>query len=292
MLIIFGFLLMSAFVVTADIGPGNSVETQGITVVTKVSATGSYTKDDSMVWRSSNEWLDVNGNIIPTTEDPFFTWEFTSEPPMNHVGEAQLVAGYSEKTDARRGVIDYSKTLILDNAAKALGQKNVDAHRNIQFEALPNSSGLISSDEQLFIDVAGWPQNKLKGTLCPFSEPDCYPSFCSIVQAGSSMDMASVSVITDAAQRTISTADNTQNPPVPVLVDIPVTLSYNINLQGSSFQEPAEGAVSAFMRVNSNEGRCPLSIGGNLQYQEDAFASNLINKFVASYAYESGVRRI
>ena len=145
--------------------------------------------------------------------------------------------------------------------------------------------------------MAGWPQNKLKGTLCPFSNPlevpVCFPSFCSIVQAGSSMDMASVSVITDAAQRTISSADNTQDPPVPVIVDIPVTLDYAINLHGSSPQEPAEGVVSSFMKVHSDEGCaiCPYFIGSGFQYQDDAAASEKINQFVVSYLYESGVTR-
>ena len=91
-LVLVVILLTGVVVVSADIGPGNSVETQKVSVVTKVSATGSYTKEDSMAWRSSNEWLDVNGYLVPSDDPPFYTWVFTAEPPMNDLGEVQMTS--------------------------------------------------------------------------------------------------------------------------------------------------------------------------------------------------------
>lgn len=299
---------MGTVIVTADIAPGDGVETQGIVSSTAISCLGTVTKDDQISWRASNEYLDANFDLyLNLPGEPYYDpdlplgaqiWIKSAEPPMKFPGEIQMVSVYSETTEAKNGLTEYSKSLQVDTAGKVLGQNNVQTHRNVQFEANPAMDGRITSAEDHTIDLAGWNTMKATSTLCPlvqpFEIPTCWPPFCSIERVGSDLDMTAVSFVTDASSRTIAHGDNFQDTPIPGIADVPVNLHYDISVTGLSPDTYAEGKVLAYMDVHSQDGssQCALpNVGAEVVYNEKTTADGIIGAFAKTMDYTSGVLR-
>ncbi|MDD1712289.1 MAG: hypothetical protein LUQ69_03870 [Methanoregulaceae archaeon] len=306
---LFVFLLLGPIIVIADIAPGDGVETQGIVSTTSISCVGTVTKDDVISWRASNEFLDANLDLYPNIPgEPYYdpnlpflaeNWIKSDEPPLKYPGEIQMVSAYTETTEAKNGYTEYSKTMNVDTAGKKIGLSNVQTHRNVQFTGIPESEGRITSSEEHVIDLVGLNVMKATNILCPFSEPfeipTCIPPFCSIVRAGSDIDMTTVSFVTDASSRTVSEGDNFQNTPVPGIADVPVNLHYDISATGLSPGSYAEGRVLAYMDVHSQDGSsdCALpNVAAELVYNEQSVADGRVNAFNKIMDYTSGILRI
>lgn len=213
------------------------------------------------------------------------------DTPLDDVGDSQSTNSYSEMTDAKNGKnIEYSKVMTADPSNKAAGTYNIQAQRNIVFEADSSKDGRMTSTEKITMDVAGAAGITEEEFLCPFAagKSDVCPPFCNIVTAGSGFDVTYANIVTTAGVRDIQ-----------AVADFPVELTYGLNGKGVVIEtteglmlQPLTGSVSATMNVHAQEGRTgdPFS-EGDLVYLESTSASGYINSFAKTMLYQDGALR-
>ena len=300
--ILAGFLLLIAIcgIASADIPVNATFETQGVLITTSVNVQGSMTTSAVLSWRQTNSGgiddppLENGGwptNYIVDDEiisgysvDPFIIDILGAAPK----GEVQYTAGYSEFTEGKNGLTDYSRRFTADTANKVLGTNNIDASRNIQFRADPAKDGRMTSSEDIMVDGAGAMTVTADQALCPFADArDPFaPPFCNIVMAGSDLDITLGSIVTTAGERFVAAT-----------ADVPVEQAYSISVKGLTGQNgtvPATGTVSAFMNAHLQEGRAiditpdipdilwtayAPAQGADVTYVQTAVASGAINEF-------------
>jgi hypothetical protein len=247
---VFLVLAVSGTSVMAD-GVNQTPEIQGITTSTYIDVVGMASNNGELVWTSDS------GS-----------------------GSSQTTV-YSENTNAMNGHTVYIKDFSVNTGNKNLGQSNVESSRQITFEGY--DGGNMVSDESLLIDTVGNATSAAGQFLCPFgaSSISDIPAYCNIVQAGSHVDSSYISLSTQASSRTIMAT-----------ADIPVALSYYINAHGvntASGTIPAQGLVSAYMKVHLQGGRGNSTVkSSDLTYEDKTSANGLINSFTKSYGYQSG----
>jgi hypothetical protein len=313
--ILAGFVLLIAIcgIASADIPVNATFETQGVLSTTSVNVLGSMTNSGLLSWRQSTSGdiddppLENGGwptNYIVDDEiisgysvDPFIIDILGAAPK----GEVQYTAGYSEFTEAKNGLTDYSKRFSADTSNKVLGLNNIDASRNIQFRADPAKDGRMTSSENIMVDGTGAMTVTADQALCPFADvrDPFAPPFCNIVMAGSDVDITLASIVTTAGERFVAAT-----------ADVPVELGYSISgkgMTGTTGMVPATGSMSAFMNAHLQEGRvvditpdipdilwtayAPAQ-GADLTYEQAAAASGEINEFTVLYQYQSGILRV
>jgi hypothetical protein len=262
-----GLLILSVVVVIvifctsamAD-GVNQTNAIQGITTSTYIDAIGTVSINDNLAWISGS------GSI---------------SPPLGGDDAVQTTT-YSEYTSAVNGHTIYSKDFSVNTGNQVGSQSNVQSSRIITFEGL--NGGRMVSDEELLISTEGNPSSAAGSTMCPFgsSGDSVIPAYCSIIKAGSHVDSEYISLATQASSRTIMAG-----------IDIPVTLRYNINAHGITTANgvvPAQGSVSAYMRVHNQGGSGDsLTKASDFQYQDTSSASGIINSFTKYMTYQSGV---
>jgi hypothetical protein len=300
-------------IVSADIPVNATFETQGIVSTTSMNVLGTMTSSAVLSWRQSNSggiddpplenggWPTnyiVDDEVISGyTVDPFVLDIFGPAPR----GEIQYTAGYSEFTEAKNGLTDYSKRFSADTVNKVLGLNNIDASRNIQFRADPAKDGRMTSHEDIMVDGAGAMTVTADETLCPFAagQSPFVPPFCNIVMSGSNLDVTLASITTTAGERFVAAT-----------ADVPIEQAYRISVKGMTGQNgtvPAEGSMNAFMNVHTQEGRM-INItpdgpdilwtgyvpaqGADMTYVQSAAVSGAINEFTIGYNYQSGILRV
>jgi hypothetical protein len=300
-------------IASADVPVNATFETQGVISTTSLNVQGSMTSSTVLSWRQSNRGgIDAppleNGGwptsyivgdevISGYTVDPFIV-DILGQAPG---GEIQYTAGYSEFTEGKNGVTDYSKRLSADTANKAPGLSNIDASRNIQFRADLVKDGRMTSSESVMVDGAGAMTVTADETLCPFAAASSpfVPPFCNIVMTGSNLDVTLASVTTSASERFVAAT-----------ADVPVEQAYQISVKGMAGQNgtiPAAGSVSSSMNVHIQEGRviditpdipdvlwtayAPVQ-GADMTFVQSAAASGAISEFNIGYAYQSGILRV
>lgn len=239
-------VLLSVFCITgvlADIRPPNTAETQLISTLTSVHLTGTFTESDSLVWRQSNEALDMNLALV--NNNPFFVgqgngdWRFEGEefifdpgngdyslpypdlppfvdlflqepePPLA-LDEVQITSSTRETTLADHGRTAYTKRSTVDTNWKTANMYNVEQEKMVGFSG--TDTGRITSEESALIDSVGMTISVEEKDLwrCPLHgyTQGCLPPFCNIVEMGSSLDMKEVQFTTSLKSRTIAeTAD-------------------------------------------------------------------------------------
>jgi hypothetical protein len=214
------------------------------------------------------------------------------DTPLDDVGDKQATNTYTEMTDAKNGQnIEYSKVVTSDPSNKVLGTYNIQAHRSMVFEADPTKDGRMTSTEKLVMDVAGAEGVTGEEFLCPFAvaKSEVCPPFCTIVSAGSSLDVTYANVVTDAGTRDIQAVS-----------DFPVEMTYAISGRGVLIETPAglvlqpmTGSISANMNVHAQEARTGNAVSeGDFVYTESTSAGGFINSFAKSMLYQDGALRI
>lgn len=285
-------ILLVPAVVSGTVLPFTEPETQGISVSTNVIAAGSITQDSELQWRLSSELLDSNlvfkGEDVP---EPVIE----PEPPLNADGEVQAHIAYSEKTQANLGIIAYRKTSTVETEAAAGAGYNVMNDRLINFEGF--DAGRIYSSENLMMHNVGNSIRTSSATICPFAEGtlNCIPMFCNRIEAGSILDMSTVSVSTSAATRNVNIPGSMANwPPIPS-ADQPARLMYGIRVTGTGQGVPAVGSVSTSLDILKNEGGafCPNRpvINQQIRFEESRNVLGDITLFDYLVTYESGLVR-
>ena len=216
-------------------------ETAGLEVVTHASVNGMFMSHSDVTIQQSNGQGSLN------------------EMPLQ-AGQSIATTGYYEDTIAVDGETNYTKTFEASTSAMidTESQKNIQSDRIISFESNGNG-GRLTSDEGIMIDIVGNSiDSELAGCCAPFNAGDddtILPSEDETVMAGSRMDVTDVSAHTQASSRII--ADT---------ADVPVSLDYTFNAQGTNQTDPndhANGAIgSATVYVNGN---IQTGLGGDFE---------------------------
>lgn len=246
--------------VSADIRPPNTAEIQSISTLTSVDCIGTFTESDSLVWRQSNEALDMNlaliqnfpepvqpgsgdwifdeqlqefiyvgpGNgdfILPYPNFPIFADVTLKEPePPLALDEVQITSSTRETTLADHGRTVYTKRSSVDTNWKTANMYNVEQEKMVGFSG--SETGRISSDESALIDSVGMTISIEEKDLwrCPlhYYEKGCLPPFCNIVEMGSSIDMKEVQFTTSLKSRTIAEAPDIRDEGGDIFKTMPV----------------------------------------------------------------------
>jgi hypothetical protein len=234
-------LVLCTCAVMADTGCPQVPETQGFVTSTAMSALGTVTETDNIV------------NIIAS---------WTGSAPVPYpLGGLQLISEYtgtySEDTIADQGLVTYTKAMTTDTSGMATtGLYNVETSKVLEF--IGSDTGRMTSEEQTVIDGAGTPIWDMIIMTCPFASNGMSynPSFCNIVQEGSSVDLTLGSLATDTQQRYIMKAQSNAavySPDMP-LSDPGVESGYSVKLTGFG-DVPAMGSAEAFINVHIQEER-------------------------------------
>jgi len=251
--------------------------------------------ENSWFYQPMEKYGEQSGDII------FWDWSnFGSEDPSNWGdGQVQFTNTYNEKTTANSGETSYIKSSSVSTANKVATENNFQTSKKIVFTG--DNGGRIVSREELLLDGAGSFSPMANCVLCPFVEttpPTIWPEFCNIISTGSLVDMTTVSLTTEAADRFVSATG-----------DVPVAADYHINAQGVS--GPASGYASSFIKAHIQEGRMnyvtnsidPVNAvdstpyyvyrpgkSEDLSYSDTSSASGLIMKFDKTIHYQSGIK--
>jgi|GEM_PF-671288 len=246
--------------VTADIRPPNTAETQLISTLTSVKCVGAFTETDSLVWRQSNEALDVNLNrmenyplpveegkgdwiydeqlddfiyvgpgngnyILPYPNYPLFASVLLEEPePPLAPDEVQITSSTRENTLADHGKTVYAKRSLVDTNWKTANMYNVNQEKMVGFSGM--DTGKITSDESALIDSVGMTISieEQKLWYCPLNcyTQKCLPPFCNVVETGSSLDMKEVQFTTSIKSRNIAEIANEGDEGLNIFKTMPV----------------------------------------------------------------------
>ncbi len=240
-------LLVSTGVAFADSGEPQVEETQGFVTSTLMQLFGTATETDS---------------IATTINDGYQAGGWDPAPPMAPTSVIYS-STYSEHTIADQGLVSFAKTMKYDTAGMAAeNQYNLVTDKLTEF--IGSETGRMTSQESLLLDGAGTGQETAYSLLCPFAtqtDDDIIPTFCNIVEEGSSVDLTIGSLSTQSSERFIMLAapdvgGETQFDmawPWPVS-DPGVETNYNIKLTGFG-DIPASGTVSAYMNAHVQEAR-------------------------------------
>jgi len=296
-------------------------EVQGITVTNSMNVNGQLTSDESLAWQTTNYGslnnpplsmpypANILGSSIFYEPQPRFGeqvgdvifqdfFNYLSQLPENWgTGQEQFTNGYNEHTAAISGETDYAKSSAIDTANQIPTGDNYKTSKQIAFVGA--DAGRMTSSEDLLIDGAGSFSPLADCAACPFAKttpPTIWPEFCNIAQMGSSVDMASVSLATQASDRFVSDS-----------CSVPVVADYNINVHGIS--GVAIGSVDSYLKTHIQEGRMeyvndsrysdqqdliPIYVYRpgkyeDVAYSETSSATGLITQFSKDIQYQSGM---
>ncbi len=282
-------VLCLAAVAMADTGVPQVPETQGFTTATTIATFGTATETDSIVSQ-------ILSNIYRNPEG------LPIDPPLDLDSTAVYTSSYTENTIADQGLVTYAKTLNTDTAGMAAeNQFNVKAEKIVEF--IGSDTGRMISDESNLVDGVGTVFHTEYIMLCPFADRmfEYNPSFCNIVEEGSSVDLTIGSLSTATEERHIMESENfLDHPGFDLPVSTPgVEVNYNIRLTGFG-DIPAAGTANAYMNVHIQEGGAgPLWLLNNghstlykaedLVYSESSTATGDITLFDKAMNYNSKI---
>jgi hypothetical protein len=263
MVIALAMVVLMTGIVMADTGVNQTFETQGVSLVTSISAKGNMFSASDVTWKQSS------------------ATELTKIPPAPAAG-SYYVSTYSEETMSNGvGYIDYDKNTELETKSRLTGQYNIEATKEIAFEGLNGAE--ITSTDNIFMDGTGNYSKTAEQAICVFaaSTSEYIPRFCNTVEMGSTFTMEVVNARTETNDRFV----------VPS-ADTPVAMNHNIRVDYLGTL-PSEGKVSAFAEGSVMEGRgTSTSYYEKIEWREESMADGLIYLFDKDMAYESGIRRV
>lgn len=274
-------------IVVADTGVPETIETQGFTTTTSVTALGTTTENDAMVWLETNDAVgDQYGGL-------------DNQPPLYYYGVERYTSSYSEDTIADQGLTSYEKRMAVDTAKKEANQFNVEAQKIVSFVA--EDTGRMTSEEDILLDGAGTETPDEVILLCPFGS-DGYswnPAFCNVVLMGSRVDLTEGALATDTEERHVMPAVSPDSSWPDPISDAGVETNYDIVLSGVTPGSLAAGSATASIDVHIQEGRLGIPVivddwpfptkSGDLSYSETTTASGGIALFQKSMSYESKI---
>jgi hypothetical protein len=293
-------ILLCAGVVFADPSVNQTPEIQGISVVTSMNAIGTVTQTENIAWVISN--LPI-GTSLAAPDYPMYDpesgevldWPTHFGPlfPDPTAGQVLYTTTYDEMTNAVDGATTYDKTMAVSTANQVGNQNNIKADKTTTFDAV--GSGRMTSAENILMDGAGMYDMTANHMMCPFAADTSLfiPPFCNIAKMGSSVDITTVSLVTQAKERSVASS-----------ADFPVEIGYSISATGIG-NAPAIGSAEASMNLHIQEGRLNflyqfgpgddlatvyhVDKTEDLAYSEKTTASGYISGFSKTMNYKSGM---
>ncbi len=284
-----GVLLAVAMIgfVAADTGVPETIETQGFLTTTSVTALGTTTENDAIVWLETNDAVDDQYGGLD------------NQPPLYYYGVERYTSSYSEDTIADQGFTTYEKSMVVDTAKKEANQFNVEAQKIVSFVA--EDTGRMTSEEDILLDGAGTETRDDWILLCPFGSNgySWNPAFCNVVRMGSEVDLTEGALSTDTEERHVMPASPPDSEWPDPISDAGVETNYDIVLSGVTPGSLAAGSATASINVHIQEGRLGIPVivdywpfptkSGDLSYSETTTASGGIGLFQKSMSYESKI---
>lgn len=261
-LIGFCILISLAGIAGADRGVDPTPETAGIHTSTTIDAVGRFSSH-----------TDFSGRVLSSDNNGL-----GDVPPLG-AGDTMYTAVYTEDTQSNgEGIILYDKELSIDTGGMVSGQSNIEATKQLFYVGL--EGGRVYSDEYIMIDGVGTATDATGLTLCPFAAGGTAPGYCSMVEAGSTIDMSRVNVRTSSDSRFIMTS-----------ADYPVALNHEIVVNELAQGVPSQGLVSAYINALIMEGSGSNALAGRIEASELTTVYGNITIFHKVMSYESGMRR-
>ncbi|MFA5295480.1 MAG: hypothetical protein WC382_08200 [Methanoregulaceae archaeon] len=315
-------IALLAGIASADRGVNPTPETLGIGTVSTILAEGRFLSSTDVSISITDDSNGLNGIPPLGSGDTFSSGNITEvddgwTAQGQNSGAVYYTAVYTENTiSSGQGLIEYTKVLDVDTAAKLTGQANIEAFKQLYY--LGDATGQVHSDETISVYGTGTSDPEARfgfGYGVPAPEPTAMtapsfcalssalspnlPSFCNSAEAWSSVDMTEVLVTTSSSTRFIMTSGAT-----------PVELNHDIRVIDSI------GKASAGIDILSMEGRSgedivyyptivdafdvPVSLwvgfGSSVPFEQFTFSEStrvdgIISTFDKSMVYESGIHR-
>jgi hypothetical protein len=207
-------------------------EVQGLSTTTTVIAMGNFNS-------ASNVHLEIiTGNRSLSEVPPLADGDDGTKDGVMY----QSV--YSEDTqNSELGYISYDKDLAVSTANKISGEYNVQAVKQITYLGIDASSVLTT--DYMMVDGAGEDYGQIGDKLlCPFgSTTTKAPTFCNIVETGSSMNLKIANLNTQMGDRFIMKS-----------ADPGVEIYNNVGVGAYAADVPSKGSVSAYIKGSIKEG--------------------------------------
>jgi hypothetical protein len=268
-------LALNAYVL-ADPGVPQTAESQGFVISTNMQALGTVTETDSLAWRIKNDdFPDKYGGL----DNPLFL-----------IDAAEYSMTYSENTVADQGLVTYTKQGLVDTQAMVEPQSNVEMDKVVEFIGL-DTGRMVSAEEQV-LDGAGTAIPTEWVFVCPFASGShsVLPTFCNIVQEGSSVDLTLGSLATRADNRFVTALQASPTGWDDPVSDQGVASGYRVTLTGIG-DVSALGSANAYLNIHLQEARginvTNESKSEDLVYSEDTTASGEISLFSKAMSYTS-----
>jgi hypothetical protein len=235
-------------------------EVQGLSTSTTVIAAGNFNAATSVAITLTS------GQCI------------TGIPPLT--GGTYYSSVYTEDTqNSEVGYVSYDKDLDVSTANKLSGQYNIQAVKQITYLGV-DASSIITTD-YMNINSAGTNYGNIGAvTICPFGAATQAPTFCNLVETGSTMGLTVANLNTQMADRFIMKS-----------ADPGVAISNSVGVSPYASDLPSMGSVSAYIKGTIKEGGRNNSAATSL-YETVAFSdttgvSGTITTFGKSMSYTS-----
>jgi hypothetical protein len=261
-IMVIALALFVAGMAMADPGINAVSETQGLSTSTTVVGVGNFNHASSVVLTA------IDGNDlgdVPAGLDQF----------------RYYTTVYTEDTqNSENGYLSYDKDLDVNTGNMLLGQYNVQAVKQITYVGIDASS--ILTTDYMMLDGAGEDYGTGEDLMiCPFGSDKQAPSFCNVVETGSSANLKIANMNTQMGERFIEKSS-----------DAGVQLYNNVGVSSYATDVPSVGSVSAFIQGSIKEGGTGDAAGDlheTMTFKDLTSFSGQITSFAKSMAYKSQI---
>ena len=222
-------------------------EVQGLSTSTTVIGVGNFNAASS-----------VQMSIMRVGEDLDDGENLATIPPLGDGVLYQTV--YTEDTqNSEFGYLSYDKDLDVSTSNKLTGQYNVQTVKQITYLGI-DASSIITTD-YMMLDGVGEEYGEIGDQmLCPFGAGRDAPSFCNIVETGSSANLKVANLNTQMGERFIMKS-----------ADPGIQIYNNVGVGSYAADVPSKGSISAFIQGSVREGGRDVTEGeGEAEVGESA----------------------
>jgi len=263
-IIVIALALLVVGMAMADPGIPQVREVQGLSTSTTVIGVGNFNAASSVQMS-----IMTGGNNLANI------------PPLGAGVLYQTV--YSEDTqNSEYGYLSYDKDLDVSTSNKLTGQYNVQAVKQITYLGI-DASSIITTD-YMMLDGVGENYGPIANMmLCPFGSEADAPTFCNIVETGSSMNLKVANLNTQMGERFIMKS-----------ADPGIQIYNNVGVGSYAADVPSKGSVSAFIQGSVREGgrdaagpEDPTNLYMTMTFKDSTAFSGDISSFAKSMGYTS-----
>ena len=267
-IIVIALALLVVGMAMAEPGICQVREVQGLSTSTTVIGVGNFNSASS-VQMSIMRGGDGEVNNLATI------------PPLGSGVLYQTV--YTEDTqNSEYGYLSYDKDLDVSTGNKLNGQYNVQAVKQVTYLGI-DASSIITTD-YMMLDGVGENYGAIgNNMLCPFGSDNQAPTFCNIVETGSSMNLKVANLNTQMGERFIMKS-----------ADPGIQIYNNVGVGSYAADVPSKGSVSAFIQGSVREGgrdaagpEDPTNLYMTMTFKDSTAFSGDISSFAKSMGYTS-----